>query len=286
VLPPSTQPRPTARDRAQNLPPPLALYAASRRNPFKKSARRWVVPALAIALVLASGVAAAAYWPFPRPVATAPLEAAVEINRTSGTHPLSVSVEAEVSGGTPPYSYAWTFGDGGTAAVGGATHEYEVRGTYQVLLRVTDHDNRTAAAGVTVTVAPVQEQLMVLNASGQNLGPGESRAWITPISIPSTSLSAWVYGSTNVTGCSFGGNCAAFVEILNVHDETNLTQGDAITNPIWCWGQNGTCHSNRTAKLNANLEEAAGQTVYLVLFNDDYFWSQSVSAQVWLDCSY
>lgn len=239
-----------------------------------------------MALVLASAVAAAAYWPFPRPVATTPLEVGVEINRTSGPHPLWVSVKATVSGGNPPYTYAWTFGDGGTATTEGATHAYEERGTYQILLRVTDSDNRTAAAGAMVTVAPVQEQLILLNASGQNLGPGESKAWITPISIPSTSLSAWVFGSTNVTGCSLGGNCAAFVEILNAYDETNLTRGNAIVNPIWCWTENGTCHSNRTVELDASLEGIAGQTVYLVLFNTDLVWSQSVSARIWFDCSY
>jgi hypothetical protein len=284
--PARTEHRPTARERAQNLPPPLALYAAARPNSSKKPPRRWLVPALVVALVLASGVAAAAYWPFPRPVPTAPFEAGIEINRTSGPHPLNVSVEANVSGGTPPYTYAWSFGDGGTSSAADATHAYQERGTYQVLLQVTDRSNRTAAAGVTVNVAPVNEQVMILNATGQTLGPGESKAWIMPISVPSTEVSAWVTGATNVTGCSLGGNCAAFVEILNVHDETNLTVGDAVTNPIWCFEQNGSCHANRTTELNVNLDRFPGQTVYLVLFNTDLLWSQSVNAKVWLVSSY
>jgi PKD domain len=231
-------------------------------------------------------VAAAAYWPFPRPVAPPPLAASIDINRTSGPHPLAVSVVANVSGGTPPYQYTWTFGDGGSASTSGATHVFTTRGTYQVLLRVTDHDNRTVGAGAAVTVEPVHAQTMVLNASHQALGAGESKAWIDPISVPATAESAWVYGTTNVTGCSLGGNCGAFVEILNVHDETNLTRGDAITDPIWCPTVNASCQANRTTNFAVNLVGLPGQTVYLVVFNTDLLWSQTVDALVWMDSSY
>jgi PKD repeat protein len=239
-----------------------------------------------VALILASGVAAAAYWPFPRPVTTPQLEAAVEIDRTSGPHPLSVTVTANVTGGTPPYEYAWTFGDGGTAFVAGATHVYTTRGTYQVLLRVTDRANQTAGAGVTVNVTPVEEQPILLNSSGQTLGAGETNAWIIPVSVPSTAESTWIFGTVNVTGCSLGGNCAVFVEILNVYDETNLTHGGAITNPIWCLETNASCRSDRTTNLSVDLDALPGATVYLVLFNSDVVWTQSVTALVWMDCWY
>jgi PKD domain len=286
-------PRPTdadsrRRDRARDLPPPLALYAAARRSPgpTRKPPPRWVVPVLVVALILAAGIAAAAYWPFPRPFSTAPLEATVEIDRTSGPHPLSVTVAANVSGGTPPYQYNWSFGDGGTASAASATHQYASHGTYQVLLRVTDRDNRTADGGVTVHVNPVRERPTVLNATAQTLGAGVSSAWVIPLSIPPTEVSTWINGTTNVTTCSLGGNCATYVEILNVHDETNLTRGGAITNPIWCVEVNGTCTANRTVDLAVNLAGLAGQTVYLVVFNTDLVWSQSVTAFVWMDCWY
>jgi hypothetical protein len=135
-----------------------------------------------------------------------------------------------------------------------ATDLFMTRGTYQVLLQVTDHDNRTAGAGVTVNVDPVWQRSMVLNASDQTPGAGESKAWIIPISLPSTELSAELEGTGNLTGCSPGGNCAAFVEILNLHYETNLTLGDAMTDPEWCLEANGSCQANRSTHLEANLD--------------------------------
>jgi hypothetical protein len=241
---------------------------------------------LAIGLVVASTVAVAAYWPFPRPISVPPLEATVGINHDHGPHPLSVTVTANVSGGTPPYRYFWSFGDGTNAMAAGGTHVYTSHGSYEILLRVTDRDNRTTGAGVTVTVNPVQERPTLLNASNQTLGAGETNAWIVPISLPSTAVSAWVNGTTNVTGCSLGGNCAVYVEILNVHDETNLTHGNPVTNPIWCREVNGSCQSNRTTDLSVNLSGLPGQTVYLVVFNDDLVWSQVVSGLVTMDSWY
>jgi hypothetical protein len=283
-----TESPPPRRDRTRDLPPPLALYAAARQSNglLHKAPPRWLIPLLVVALVIAASVAVAAYWPFPRPTATAPLYASIEINRASGPHPLSVTVTANVSGGTPPYRYAWSFGDGTNSSAAGSTHVYASRGIFQLLLSVTDHDRRIAAASATVTVDPVQAKSTVLNASNQTLGAGSASAWVVPITVPATALTAWVNGTVNVTGCSLGGNCAAYVEILNVHDETNLTHGNAITNPIWCHEVNGTCQSNRTTDLAVDLSEFPGQTVYLVVFNDDLVWTQVVSGLIWTDCWY
>jgi PKD repeat protein len=53
-------------------------------------------------------------------------------------------------------SYAWTFGDGGTATGATASHAYAAAGTYNVTLTVTDDKGKTNAISAPVTVtAPV-----------------------------------------------------------------------------------------------------------------------------------
>jgi PKD repeat protein len=67
-----------------------------------------------------------------------------------------VSTSTDVAPGTI-VGYAWTFGDGGTAAVNKPSHTYSVseRTVFTVTLTVTDNDGGTAVATRTVTVDAV-----------------------------------------------------------------------------------------------------------------------------------
>lgn len=75
----------------------------------------------------------------------------------SGNAPLTVFFNGFAAGGTPPYTWAWTFGDGSSAATQAPYHAYSAAGTYSANLTVTDAALRTASAAplqVTVTVPP------------------------------------------------------------------------------------------------------------------------------------
>lgn len=67
-----------------------------------------------------------------------------------------VSTSTDVAPGTIA-TYAWTFGDGGTADVNNPSHSYAVtaRTDFTVTLTVTDNEGATAVATQTVTVDPV-----------------------------------------------------------------------------------------------------------------------------------
>jgi len=68
----------------------------------------------------------------------------------------SVTVTATPSDGTGPYSFAWTFGDGGTAAGSVASHAYAAAGTFEVTVVMTDADGHsvTRYLNETVSAAP------------------------------------------------------------------------------------------------------------------------------------
>jgi len=82
-----------------------------------------------------------------------PPTAVVGANPTSGTVPFAVSFSG--AGSSDPdgsiASYAWTFGDGGTASGVSASHTYTTAGSYSAKLTVTDNRGGTGSATVPIT---------------------------------------------------------------------------------------------------------------------------------------
>lgn len=85
----------------------------------------------------------------------------------SGTAPLSVAFTSQASGGSGSYSYDWAFGDGQTSALRDPTHIYNVAGTYNPALIVTDTLGSTATTSTTLVVSPAIKLVNVPNVVGQ-----------------------------------------------------------------------------------------------------------------------
>jgi PKD repeat protein len=88
--------------------------------------------------------------------AAQPPTAIASATPTSGTAPLTVSFDGSgsVANEGSIVSYAWSFGDGGTATGAVATHVYAAPSTYTATLTVTNSANLTASATARVVVSP------------------------------------------------------------------------------------------------------------------------------------
>lgn len=85
----------------------------------------------------------------------------------SGTAPLSVAFTSQASGGSGSYIFDWTFGDGQTSSLRDPTHIYNVAGTYNPALIVTDTLGSTATATTALVVSPAIKLVNVPNVVGQ-----------------------------------------------------------------------------------------------------------------------
>lgn len=84
-----------------------------------------------------------------------------------GDAPLNVSFTSQVAGGTAPYTYAWTFGDGGSSSVPDPSHVYAAAGTYSAVLVVADSTGSRRSASLNITVdAVLSLSVGVLPGSG------------------------------------------------------------------------------------------------------------------------
>jgi PKD repeat protein len=70
-----------------------------------------------------------------------------------------VAFTGTASGGTGPYTWAWDFGDSGTANVQSPSHTFATANTFTVALTVTDSASATYTRTYSITVGPKQCQV-------------------------------------------------------------------------------------------------------------------------------
>ena len=97
-----------------------------------------------------------------------PLRVEITSSDTEGVAPATFDFEANVTGGTVPYTYSWDFGDGSVEIDDDETvdHTFNIAGTYNVDLTVTDSTGRTVSDSILITVEPAPP----LTAAGPTAG--------------------------------------------------------------------------------------------------------------------
>ncbi len=93
------------------------------------------------------------------------LQVGVSASPTSGPAPLSVAFQGTASSGSPPYSFAWTFGDGGTGTGANVTHSYAAAGSYVATCNVQDSKGNKGSASTTISVTGGGSSPLTLRAS-------------------------------------------------------------------------------------------------------------------------
>lgn len=125
---------------------------------------------------------------------------------------------------------------------------------------------------------PVTQSLV--NTPSGTLGAGTNSAVVLPVSIPSGATAAEVLGWFNVTQCSAGGNCNAYLWIITPTNWANYKSGGSVL-VVWCYTTSTTCSAVQDTAVDATgLSGYAGSALDLVMFNTDLTFSQTYSADI------
>ena len=105
-----------------------------------------------------------------------------------------MSFSASATGGVPAYSFAWNFGDGNIGEEVGPDHSYGTKGSFTVVLTVTDSVGTEAMATRVVTVAP-QPLAASITSSTARVGQPVSFSAVISGSTPPYDVS-WDFGDS------------------------------------------------------------------------------------------
>ena len=145
--------------------------------------------------------------------------------------------------GGPVTSYAWTFGDGGTATGATPSHTYQNAGTYSVTLTVTDSSGRTASVNHSVEATGASTGSGISFVGARSVSGGAVRSEQVPVPAGAqagdvlvvffASTGAWT-GPTGVTGLTSLGTfttnantSTAWTKVLTAADVGKSVRMDA-----------------------------------------------------------
>src|SRR5215210_5958663 len=131
-----------------------------------------------------------------------PLTVEITSSDTEGVAPATFDFEANVTGGTVPYTYSWAFGDGSVESDDDESidHTFDVAGTYNVDLTVTDSTGRTVSDSILITgePAPPLTAVEITSRDTEGVAPAtfDFEANVTGGTVPYTY--SWDFGDGSV----------------------------------------------------------------------------------------
>ena len=156
-------------------------------------------------------------------------------SNTTGFAPLAVVFNATPVAGSGPYSYAWSFGDGGTATTASPSHTFAANGTFTVTLNASDAIGETASDAVTITVLPalVANFSYTLGAPSCADGVSVQGADLTA-SVSGGSggyLYIWTFPNTSLEG----GSEINYSVVAGHNYSIELTVADSSDHQVYAW---------------------------------------------------
>ena len=156
---------------------------------------------------------------------------------------IAFSAAASTDPRNEPLTYAWTFGDGGTATGVAPTHIYATAGKYTVAVTAKNTDGLTASASTTATVTAPQPP--VANAGGPYTGnTGTATTFSGAASTDprgETLTYAWTFGdggtATGIAPTYTYASAGTFTVTLTVTNTDGLTASAGTTATITTPGQ-------------------------------------------------
>jgi len=180
---------------------------------------------------------------------------------TSGNEGQSLSFTGSATDpGADTFTYAWNFGDGGTATGASVSHTYvdEGSGSYTVTLTVTDDDGGTDTATQVVTVSNVNPTIdtFVVPNSGVEAGPLSFSSTASDVGVNDALSFLWDFGDGNTS-----------TSANPVHTYLDEGTGTYTVSLTVNDGDNGSATQSTTISV-ANVNPVAGAIVGPLVGNE------------------